>query len=388
MYIWTINAGSSSLKYAIFAGGDSASARGNCVLRDKANAAAGKEAQWLANIARQHDQWPPHAIAHRIVHGGADYAAPVRLTHVVRDKIARLSSLAPLHNPVALRWIDACTQVFGAAVPQIAVFDTAFFSVLPEAAWRYAIPRHFADRNHLRRFGFHGIAHEQMWREFSAQRPGLDRGGRLVTLQLGAGCSAAAILNGTPQDTSMGFSPLEGLVMATRAGDIDAGLLLHLQRELGYDVHTLEHLLTRESGLLGLSSQTRDDDSASASVSVLLRSTEPAHQLAIEIYCRRIAKYVGAFATVLGGLDGIVFGGGVGENVPEVRARVLRSLEFLGVRIDPKANEQVSGETRRISDKASAVDVCVVAVDEEAAIASAASNSHRDQFSTTSPGTR
>jgi acetate kinase len=372
MNVWTINAGSSSLKYAIFARPDGASARGNCVLRDKATAAAGAEAQWLANTARQHEKWPPDTIAHRIVHGGADYTAPVRLTDAVQDRIASLGSLAPLHNPVALRWIRACTQVFGAAVPQIAVFDTAFFAALPEAAWRYAIPRHLADRNHLRRFGFHGIAHEQMWREFSAQRPGLDRGGRLVTLQLGAGCSAAAILNGAPQDTSMGFSPLEGLVMATRAGDLDAGLLLHMQRELGYDVHTLEHLLTRESGLLGMSSRANDDSSASASVSELLNSTDPVHQAAIEIYCRRVAKYVGAYAAVLGGLDGIVFGGGVGENVPAVRARVLRSLEFLGLRIEQAANERASTGARRISSQTSYVDVWVVAVDEESSLADAA----------------
>jgi acetate kinase len=372
MNIWTINAGSSSLKYAIFARPEGTSPRGNCVLRDKATAAAGAEAEWLANIARQHDKWPPSAIAHRIVHGGANYAAPVRLTDAVQDRIARFSSLAPLHNPVAMRWIGACEQVFGTLVPQIAVFDTAFFAALPEAAWRYAIPRHLADRNQLRRFGFHGIAHEQMWREFSAQRPDLDRGGRLVTLQLGAGCSAAAILNGAPQDTSMGFSPLEGLVMATRAGDIDAGLLLHLQRELGYDVHTLEHLLTRESGLLGLSDSLRDDARASASVSELLQSTDPAHQLAIDVYCRRVAKYVGAYAAVLGGLDGVVFGGGVGENVPAIRARVLTQLGFLGLRIEPTASERASAATRRISSQASSVDAWVVAVDEECWLANAA----------------
>jgi acetate kinase len=372
MNIWTINAGSSSLKYAIFAGGSGGDPRDNCVLRAKAAATAGAEVECLMNIVRQHGESPPHAIAHRVVHGGAAYSAPASITRDVLDTIARLAPLAPLHNPVALRWIAACRGVFGDAVPQIAMFDTAFFAALPEAAWRYALPRRLADRNSLRRFGFHGIAHEYMWREFSVRRPQLDRGGRLITLQLGAGCSAAAVLNGAPQDTSMGFSPFEGLVMATRAGDIDAGLLLHLQRELGYDIRTLEQLLSRESGLLGLSSGERGDSAASASASELLRSGSRAAEIAIDIYCRRIAKYIGAYATVLGGLDGIVFGGGVGENVAGVRERVVSRLQFLGAHLDAASNAAQSDSARRISAPQSAIDLWVIPVDEESQLAAAA----------------
>jgi acetate kinase len=163
-----------------------------------------------------------------------------------------------------------------------------------------------------------------MWQQFCALRPDLDCGGRLVTLQLGAGCSAAAIERGQPKDCSMGFSPNEGLVMATRAGDIDSGLLLHLQREFGYDAQSLATLLSHESGLLGLS------NGQSSSAGELAASDSPAARLALKIYCRRIAKYVGAYATVLGGLDGLVFGGGVGTNVTAVREQVLSRLGFLG----------------------------------------------------------
>jgi acetate kinase len=174
MYIWTINAGSSSLKRAIFASATAAAPRGNCVLRDKASVAPGDEARWLVDWVTSHPDHGPAAVVHRIVHGGPAHCHPEIITRSVRDDIAALSALAPLHNPIAVRWIDACQSAFGSQVPQVAVYDTGFFASLPEVAWRYAIPTPLADRNGLRRYGFHGIAHESMWTAFAARRPDLD----------------------------------------------------------------------------------------------------------------------------------------------------------------------------------------------------------------------
>ncbi len=345
MNIWTFNAGSSSLKLAIFAARGTTLTRDNCVLRTTLVAAPGEEPASLAALQREQAATGPDVIAHRVVHGGDLFAAAVPLDVRVTAAIEKFAALAPLHNPVALRWINACQSVFGTDARQVAVFDTAFFAALPEVAWRYAIPKALADRNHLRRYGFHGLAHRSMWQQFAVLRPDLDRGGRLVTLQLGAGCSVAAILRSEPQDCSMGFSPNEGLVMATRAGDIDSGLLLHLQRELGYDAQSLEALLTRQSGLIGLS------DGVSSSAGELTASRAPAAQLAVDIYCYRAAKYVGAYATVLSGIDGVVFGGGVGTNVAPIRDRIVSRLGYLG-----------------------SIDVRTLQVDEELALAQDAKN--------------
>lgn len=361
MNIWTLNAGSSSVKLGIFVASLASPATLRCVQRARIEKLPAGELATLEALLVQHSAYLPDSIAHRVVHGGHRLAEPTVIDQAARAAIAAAASFAPLHNPVALRWIDACRSACNANVRQVAVFDTAFFAALPEAAWRYALPRQLADRNHLRRYGFHGIAHTSMWKQFAALRPDLDRGGRLVTLQLGGGCSAAAVLNGVPQDTSMGFSPLEGLVMATRAGDIDAGLLVHLQRELGYDPMTLESLLLRESGLQGLSG-------LSSSAGELLRADDPHAALALDIYCRRAAKYVASYAAVLGGIDGIGFGGGVGENVPEVRAAILARLAFMGVQVDTARN-RAGG---RISTDDSSVDCRVLTVDEESELADAA----------------
>lgn len=361
MIIWTLNAGSSSVKLAIFEPSATSNSAPRCVLRRRVTLLPAGEAATLAQLRTEHAAHAPNVIAHRVVHGGHSLSKPCVIDPAARRAIEAAASFAPLHNPVALRWIDACQSVWGNKLRQIAVFDTAFFAQLPETAWRYALPTALADKHHLRRYGFHGIAHANMYKQFSALRPDLERGGRLVTLQLGGGCSAAAILNGTPQDTSMGFSPLEGLVMATRAGDIDAGLLVHLQRALGYDAAAVESLLLRESGLLGLSG-------TSSSAGDLLTADTPAARRALDIYCRRVAKYIAAYASVLGGLDVIGFGGGVGENVPAVRKSILERLAFLGVQVDDARN--LAGG--KISSDSSSIDCRVLAVDEESELAAAA----------------
>jgi acetate kinase len=300
------------------------------------------------------------AIGHRIVHGGAQFTAPVRITNDVWRQLDSLRELAPLHNPPALTVVRAAAARY-ARVPLYAVFDTAFFANLPPHAREYALPAEWRYGRGIRRFGFHGLAHECLAR-YARQLPG--RGRRLVTLQLGHGCSAAALLDGTPVDTSMGFSPLEGLIMPTRPGDLDAGVLLELGRR-GEAWATIGHVLYREAGLKGLSG-------ASGDVRELLELETHGHEgavLAMAAFHHRILKYLGAYAAVLGGLDAIAIGGGIGENAPAVRARICRGLEWLGVQLDEIANEEAVGVASRITTASSTIAIDVVPVDEELLIA-------------------
>lgn len=305
------------------------------------------------------------AVAHRIVHGGISFSASCVLDATAERALLALSELAPLHLPIALDWVALCRTIFGSSVPQIAVFDTAFFAALPVVAQRYAIPLDLQKTHGVRRFGFHGLAHDSMLRRIQHLRPDLDRGGRIISLQLGAGCSVAAIDRGDPQDTSMGFSPLEGLVMSTRSGDVDASLVTFLERTAGLTAERLERVLNMESGLLGLSGLSGD-------MRTLLTSKSRDAEFAIELYCYRIRKYIGAYIAVLGGIDVIVFGGGVGEHSPEVRERILADMEWCGITLDRDRNNAARGAEEndaRISSSPSPVDVWVVAVDEGAVLA-------------------
>lgn len=300
------------------------------------------------------------AIGHRIVHGGTQFTAPVRITTDVWRQLDALRELAPLHNPPALTVVRATASRYP-RVPLYAVFDTAFFADLPRHVRELPLPAEWRFGRSLRRFGFHGLAHEYLARE-ARKLPGTRR--RLVTLQLGHGCSAAAMLDGRPVETSMGFSPLEGLIMSTRPGDLDAGVLLELARR-GESWGTISHVLNRESGLKGLSG-------ASGEVRELLELEAHGHEgatLALAAFQHRILKYVGAYAAVLGGLDAIAIGGGIGENSPAVRARICRDLEWLGVRLDGAANDDAVGVASRITATSSTVAVDVVPVDEELLIA-------------------
>jgi acetate kinase len=300
------------------------------------------------------------AIGHRIVHGGARFTMPVRITTDVWQQLDELRELAPLHNPPALTVVRT-TAVRYPSVPLYAVFDTAFFFGLPPHVREYALPAEWRHGRGLRRFGFHGLAHEHLAR-IARQLPG--KGRRLVTLQLGHGCSATALLNGKPVDTSMGFSPLEGLIMPTRPGDLDAGVLLELGRR-GESWSTIAHVLHREAGLKGLSGVSGD-------VRELLDLEAHGHEgasLAMAAFHHRILKYLGAYAAVLGGLDAIAIGGGIGENSPAVRARICRDLEWLGLQLDAAANEETIGVARRITSASSTIAVDVIPVDEELLIA-------------------
>lgn len=306
------------------------------------------------------------AIGHRVVHGGRSFSAPVLIDERVREAIADLFPLAPLHNPANLLGIERATEQFP-DVPQVAVFDTAFFTSLPDAAATYAVDRDVAERHRLRRYGFHGTSHQYVsCRVAEVLGRELDSFDQIV-LHLGNGASASAVRGGVAVDTSMGLTPLEGLVMGTRSGDVDPGLVLHLLRAGGMSVDEVDNLLNRRSGVLGLSGiQDFRDLTAQAAAG------NAAAELALDVYCHRVRTYVGAYHAVLGGADVITFTAGVGENSAEVRARILGGLDKLGIVVDPELNAARSGQARVISPRGAAITVMVVPTDEELAIANAA----------------
>lgn len=307
----------------------------------------------------------PDVVAHRVVHGGTRFTRPVRIDDRVLAQIGELSEMAPLHNPAAVDWIEAARQVCGPEVVQVAAFDTAFFADLPPVASQYAVAPHIGCDQGVRRYGFHGLAHEAMLRRWQQLHPELPGGGRLITLQLGGGCSIAALSAGRPLDTSMGFSPLEGLVMATRSGDIDPAVVPYLQHRLGCSSDDIVAALNHEGGLAGLSGGSGD-------LSALLADPDPRARFAVDLYCYRARKYLGSYLAVLGGCDGIVFGGGVGEHVPAVRARILDGMQWAGIELDAAANESCRGQEGRIGSVPSAVAVEVIPVEEDRMLTAAA----------------
>jgi acetate kinase len=305
----------------------------------------------------------PDIVAHRVVHGGERFVAPTVINDEVVAELDRLTPLAPLHNPANVLGIRLAREWFPRAT-HVAVFDTAFHATLPLYASRYAIPKRLATEHGVRRYGFHGSSHA-----WASQRAAelLDRPIeelRLVILHLGAGASATAVLGGRSIDTSMGMTPMEGLVMATRAGDIDPGVLLFLERELAMTAAEVDHLLNRESGLRGYSEESDLRE-------VLRRADEgdADAQLAVEAYVYRIAKYVGAYAVALGGLDAVVFTAGVGERSAPIRAMVAERLALFGAKLDAAANEASNSNDRSIQAADSRVALLVVATNEELQIA-------------------
>jgi acetate kinase len=291
-------------------------------------------------------------IGHRVVHGGSRYRSSVWLDDAVVEDLQSLVRLSPLHQPPALAVIRACRRGFP-GVAQAAVFDTAFHANLSDRAATYAIPAAWCDAG-VRRYGFHGIACADI-----VMQLGKELHERAIFLHLGAGCSATAVLRGESIDTTMGFTPLEGLVMATRGGDIDPGAIVYVQRELGLSPQEMERALNQESGLLALSG-------SSADMRDLLQSKDEQAVLAVEIFCYRAAKAVGALAVALGGLEQIIFSGGIGEHSAIVRARIGALLQGIGVAIDADAND---AHASIISSTSSAVELRVIAVDEGRQIA-------------------
>jgi acetate kinase len=297
------------------------------------------------------------AVVHRIVHGGPRLVATCELTDAAESEIDRWSRRAPLHNRAALK-VAGWVRRFLPHAQRFAAFDTAWFADLPEVARRYALPRELAELHGLRRFGFHGLGHASLWRAWRARGDGA----RLISLQLGAGCSIAAVRAGRPLDTSMGYSTIEGLVMATRSGDVDPGVVTELARVERLSARGMEELLTQRSGLLGVSGISGD-------MRELLAAATPDAREAVELFCYRARKYVGAYLAVLGGADAIAFGGGIGESAPAIRAGILAGLEWAGIRLDAGANASATGGAHRISAGDSAVAVWTLPTDEAAEMA-------------------
>ncbi len=294
------------------------------------------------------------AVGHRIVHGGLHFRAPVRLTRDVLTQLEGLTSLAPLHQPGCLAPVHAIA-VARPALPQVGCFDTAFHATLPEVAWRYALPRDLDPV--LRVYGFHGLSYEHVARRLRDEAPALATG-RVVVAHLGSGASLCAMQDGGSVDTTMGFSALEGLVMGTRCGTLDPGVLLYLMQEKGLDAEALQTLLYHRSGLLGVSGITAD-------VRTLAESHAPEAAEALDLFCFRAAKLAAGMAASLGGLDGIVFTGGIGEHSPAIRAAICARLDWLGVELDPSLNARGVGE---LSTPRSRVAAWVIPADEEASI--------------------
>jgi acetate kinase len=296
------------------------------------------------------------AVGHRVVHGGTEYFAPVKVMPPILDALRKLTPLAPLHQPVCLAPIEAM-QRLRPDLPQIACFDTAFHHSLAPPASRFAIPLHF-EREGIRRYGFHGLSYEHIARRLGEIAPDLAQR-RIVMAHLGSGASLCAMLEGRSVDTTMGFTALDGLMMGTRCGAIDPGLLLYLQQSRGLSTAELEHLLYYESGLLGVSE-------VSADVRALLKSDDRRAAEALDLFAFRAGAAVAAMTHSLGGIDAIVFTGGIGENSPKMRQRIGASLGWLGVELDDAANNE---SRPRIGTAASRVAAMVIACDEEAVIA-------------------
>lgn len=312
------------------------------------------------------------AVGHRVVHGGEQFREPVVIDDDVVAAIDRLAEFAPLHNPGSLAGIEGVRAVMGPHIPMVAVFDTAFHRSIPPRAATYAIDLDLARRHGIHRYGFHGIAHASLAGICAAavNRPLAQL--RLITLQLGNGCSATAIDRGRSVDTSMGFTPLEGLVMGTRSGDVDPAVVGHLVRREGLSVDEIERLLNERSGLLGVSGVSSD-------MRELLKIAEGKPDsraaLALDMFCYRVRKYIGAYLAVLGGADALVFGGGIGERSAIIRARICDGMGWCGLRIDPLCNERaveiVPGDAMMISEQGVPLACYVAGVDEEVEIARA-----------------
>lgn len=305
------------------------------------------------------------AVAHRVVHGGSAFSEPALLDDEAIEEIDRLTELAPLHNGPALQAIRAVRSRLGSDVPMVASFDTAFHSRMPEQASLYALPLDLQERHEIRRFGFHGLAHRYMMERYAFLTGRSVESLRVITLQLGAGCSAAAVRAGVSVDTTMGFTPLEGLMMATRSGDVDPSLPAFIAERESTDVDEAVRILNEESGLKGVSGRSGD-------MRELMEAEaggDGRAALAVEMFCYRIAKAVGSYLAALEGADAVLFGGGIGENSPAVRSRVCGRLAWAGLKLDSPANEAAVGNEARISALDSIIDVWAVTVNEALMIA-------------------
>ena len=307
-----------------------------------------------------------HAVGHRVVHGGENFSESVVITDEVLRDIEGCIDLAPLHNPSNVKCIYAVQKALGTTLPQVAVFDTAFHHRIPEQAYLYAVPYHLYRRHHIRRYGFHGTSHRFVAYRYRVLTGKTREQTNIITMHLGNGCSAAAIQKGYPVDTSMGMTPLEGLVMGTRSGDVDAAVVNLIATKEGLSTGEVETLLNTQSGLLGISGLTND---MRVLQQELKEHEDRRVRLAIEVFAYRAKKYIGAYVAAMGGADAVVFTGGIGENSPDIRGRICEGLEWFGLKLDAAKNEKAIGREERITPEDSKLHAFVVPTDEELLIA-------------------
>jgi acetate kinase len=396
MNILVLNAGSSSLKFQLIATDEDRIATetdlrlargsvervgGEALIRFAAGEKAHNTAQPIRDLRAAVDvllRWLTandvipslsaiEAVGHRVVHGGEQFTKSVIISDEVMRGLDDTIDLAPLHNPHNLKGIQAIRDLLGSSVPQAAVFDTAFHHTLPEHAYLYAIPYSLYRRYKFRRYGFHGLSHRYVAYRYR-KLTGVDRSAtKLVTLHLGNGCSACAIDAGDSVDTSMGMTPLEGLVMGTRSGDLDPALLDMIAIKEGLSLAEVESMLNKQSGLLGISGLTHDMRELLAEAH---ENNDRRASLAMQIYCYRVRKYIGSYLAAMGGADALVFTGGVGENSAEIRTQICAGLEWMGLHLDADANTgMVKGKEGSISASGARLGAWVIPTDEELMIA-------------------
>lgn len=336
--------------------------RETCPLRDHRQA-IDRVVAWFRSIDAALP--PVNAIGHRVVHGGEHFKASVRIDDTVLRGIEDCISLAPLHNPANLRGIRAAQELFGKDMPQVAVFDTAFHANMPEKAYLYGIPYQLYRRHRIRRYGFHGTSHRYVAYRYRKLRQIPKEQVRIISLHLGNGCSACAIEAGSSVDTSMGMTPLEGLLMGTRCGDLDPSIVDYLIMAEGLSPSEADSLLNKQSGLLGLSGLTGDMRDL---LSEWSETRDRRAGLAIDVFCQRVKKYIGSYLAVLGGADAVIFTGGIGQNSAEIRQQVCQGLQCFGIQLDPSANQQTRGDVLCQIGQGS-LPVFVIPTDEELLIA-------------------
>jgi acetate kinase len=307
-----------------------------------------------------------HAVGHRVVHGGELFKESALIEDRTLKGIEDCIDLAPLHNPNNVKGILAAREILGKDIPQVAVFDTSFHHTIPEQAYLYALPYHLYRRHRVRRYGFHGTSHRYVAFRYRALRGVTREQTNIITLHLGNGCSATAIKAGDSVDTSMGMTPLEGLVMGTRSGDLDPAIVGLIARREGMSASEVDAMLNTQSGLLGISGLTNDMRELQAE---LKEHDDRRVRLAIEIFCYRARKYIGAFLAAMGGADAIVFTGGIGENSADVRSRICAGMEWTGLHVDPARNENAVSREAMISTEDSKLLAYVIPTDEELLIA-------------------
>ncbi len=322
----------------------------------------------ISGVERVNGYQDIDAVGHRVVHGGENFKQSTLINQTVIEAIEACAELAPLHNPANIQGIRHMTSLLGPQIPQVAVFDTAFHATMPEQAYMYGLPYEYYQRYKIRRYGFHGTSHRYIAHQYQALTGLSKKRINLISLHLGNGCSACAIRAGDSIDTSMGFTPLEGLLMGTRSGDIDPSILEYLHHREGMGFDQLDNMLNKQSGLLGVSGLTSD-------MRTLLKeesdNEDPRARLAIDIFCRRVCRYVASYYVGMQGkADALVFTAGIGENSASIRQRICTGLECLGVHLDEQLNSgEISESGSKISSLESAIDVYVIPTNEEGMIA-------------------